>query len=191
MQCSGTRRKRAWSRRLLLAALLVAFLAAGAAGLTLTAEDRSAPPGGTVAVPIVIGGAQDLGEAEMLLDYDPAVVRFDSASPGSLADRARIEAVENVPGRITLSLAAPRSLTGSGPVAELTFGAVGQSGARSSLNIEVVRAVTVDGEAVPVQVRNGSVRVGGGPRTPLSPLAVACALVVVAAAFGATRRRRP
>jgi hypothetical protein len=87
-------------------------------------------------------------------------------------------------------LAPSRSLTGSGPIAELTFAAVGASGARSPVAIEESSAVTVDGAPLDVRTVNGSVSVGGSAGTPLSPFASAGALALAAAWLGAGRVRR-
>lgn len=183
--------RRALSRRNLLVALAVCtLLTVQAAGLTFTVEGRSVVPNGTVVVRIAVADAQDLGGTGMIVVYDPAVLRFESAVPGSLADRARIDATETAPGRVALTVASPRSLTGSGPIAELSFAAVGASGARSPVAIEEARAVTVDGSPVEVRAVNGSVSVGGSAGTPLSPFAPAGALALAAAWFGAGRVRR-
>ena len=131
-------------------------------------------------VPIVVADAQDLGGVNLVLVYDPAVLRFESAAPGSLADRARVSSNEAGPGRVAIAVASPGSLTGTGPIVALTFAAVGPAGARSAVALEAVRAVTVDGDPVPAQVVNGTVSVGGGVRTPLSPFAAVGALAVAA-----------
>ena len=172
------------ARRLLL--LLLAFgalLAVHAAGLTFTVQDRSVPPNGTVTVPLAVADAQDLGGVDLVVAYDPAVLRFESAAPGSLAGRARVSANEIGQGRVAIAVASPGSLTGSGPIVTLTFTAIGPAGARSAVAIEAVRAVTIDGDPVPVQVANGAVSVGGGARTPPSPFAAIGAVALIAAVF--------
>ena len=149
-------------RLLLLALVLAALLAVPAAGLTLTVQDRSVEPNGTVVVPIMVADAQDLGGVDLVLVYDPAILRFESAAQGSLADRARVSSNETGPGRVAIAVASPGSLTGTGPIVALTFAAVGPAGARSAVALEAVRAVTVDDDPVPAQVVNGTVSVGGG-----------------------------
>jgi hypothetical protein len=187
MQHTGGGRLR---RALLLSIVLGALLAAHAAGLTFTAQDRATAPNGTVIVPIVVADAQDLGGVELVATYDPAVLRFESVTPGVLAGRARVSANETGPGRIAIAVASPGSLTGTGPVLALTFTAVGPAGARSAVGLEAVRAVTIDGDPVPARVANGPVSVGGGARTPLSPFGAVGALAIAAASLrGADRRR--
>ena len=149
-------------RHLLLALVLAALLAVPAAGLTLTVQDRSVEPNGTVVVPITVADAQDLGGVDLVLAFDPAVLRLESAAPGSLAGRARVSSSETGPGRVAVAVASPGSLTGTGPIVALTFAAVGPAGARSTVALEAVRAVTVDDDPVPAQVVNGTVSVGGG-----------------------------
>lgn len=194
MQLTGAESGFVRPRRLLLLALaLGALLAVHAAGLTLTVQDRSVAPNGTVVVSIVVADAQDLGGADLVMTYDPAVLRLESAAPGSLADRARVSSNETGPGRVAIAVASPGSVTGNGPIVALTFVAVGPGGARSAVALEVVRAVTIDGDQVPVQVVNGTVSVGGPGRTPLSPFAAVGALAVAAASLRsvqASRRRR-
>ena len=175
---------------LLIALALVTLLAAPAAGLTLTVQDRSVEPNGTVVVPIAVADAEDLGGVELVLVFDPAVLRFESTSPGSLAERSQISSSQSGPGRIAIAVASPRSVTGAGPFLALTFTAVGSAGARSPITLEPVRAVTVDGDTVPVRVVNGTVSIGGPGRTPLSPLAALGALAVAAASFRTVRRSR-
>jgi len=177
-------------RLLLLALVLAALLAVPAAGLTFTVQDRSVAPNGTVVVPIVVADAQDIGGVTLVLTFDPAVLRFESAAPGSLAGRARVSSNETGPGRVAIAVASPGSLTGTGPIVALTFTAVGSAGARSAVALEVARAVTVDDEPVPAQVVNGTVSVGGGPRTPLSPFASVVALAVAAASLRRAHRNR-
>ena len=168
-------------RRLLLLALaLGAVLAVHAAGLTFTVQDRSAASNGTVAVTIAVADAQDLGGVDMVVAYDSAVLRFESAAAGSLAGRARISSNETGPGRVAVAVASPGSLTGSGPILTLTFVAVGSAGTRSAVDLEAARAVTIDGDPVPAQVVNGTVSVGGA-RTPLSPFGAVGALTIAAA----------
>lgn len=175
---------------LLLALALVTLFAVPAAGLTLTVQDRSVEPNGTVVVPIAVADAEDLGGVDLVLVYDPAVLRFESVSPGSIAERSRVSSSESGPGRIAIAVASPRSVTGAGPFLALTFIAVGPAGASSPITLEPVRAVTVDGDAVPVRVVNGTVSVGGSGRTPLSPFAAAGALAVAAVSFRLVRRSR-
>lgn len=192
MQHAGAGSRAISSRRLLLFGLAVAaLLAVHASGLTLTVQGRSVEPNGTVTVPIAVADAADLGEIAMDLVYDPAVLRFVSATPGSLADRAQVNGAEVAPGRVAVTVASPRSLTGSGPLAVLTFVATGPQGARSPVALEDVRAVTVDGDTEPAGVVNGTVSVGGGIGTPLSPFTAAGALVLVAVPLGLARRFRP
>ncbi len=151
--------------------------------MTFTVQDRSVAPNGTVVVPLAVADAQDLGGVDLVVTYDPAVLRFESAAPGSLAGRAQVRATEAGPGRIAIAVASPGSLTGTGPIVALTFVAVGPAGARSAVSLEAVRAVTIDGDPVPAQVTNGTVSVGGGARTPLSPFAAVGALAVAAASL--------
>lgn len=176
-------------RALLVALALGAVLAVQAAGLTFTVESRSVAPNGTVVVQVGVADARDLGGAELVLAYDPAVLRFESAEPVSLADRARVSSTETGPGRVAVAVASPRSLTGSGPIVALTFAAIGPAGSETAVAVESVRSVTVDGDPVPAGAVNGTVSVGGGPRTPLSALGVVGALA--AAAGWRHRRRRP
>ena len=177
--------------RILVCALAIgALLTTSAAGLTLAVQDRSIAPNETVVVPIAVADAQDLGGVNMVLTYDPAVLRFESAAPGSLAGRARVSSSESGPGRIAVAVASPGSLTGTGPIVALTFAAVGPAGARSAVGLEAVRAVPVDDDPVPAQVTNGTVSVGGGPRTPLSLFAAVGALAVAAASLRTVRRSR-
>jgi hypothetical protein len=124
------------------------------------------------------------------MTYDPSVLRFESATTGSLAGRARVQANETGPGRIAITVASPGSLTGTGPIAALTFVAAGPAGTRSAVAIEIVRAVTIDGDPVPAQVANGSISVGGGARTPLSPFAAVGGLAVAAASLRRADRSR-
>ncbi|MEN6342302.1 MAG: cohesin domain-containing protein [Methanospirillum sp.] len=191
MQRTGAEGGATRPRRLLL--LLLAFgalLAVHAAGLTFTVQDRSVAPNGTAVVSILIADAQDIGGADMVVTYDPAVLRFESASAGSLAANDQVRATETGPGRIAFTLASPRSLTGTGPIATLTFVAVGAAGARSQVALESVTAVTVDGDSVPAQVANGTVSVGGGPQTPLSPFGAVGALAVAGASLRRVSRSR-
>jgi len=191
MQHTGGADGAVHSRRLLLLVLaLGALLAVHAAGLTFTAQDRSVAPNGTVVVSLVVADAQDLGGVDLAVTYDPAVLRFESAAPGSLAGRARVQANETGPGRLAIAVASPGSLTGTGPIVALTFAAVGVAGTRSPVALEAVRAVTIDGDSVPAQVANGTVTVGGGPQTPLSPFGAVGALAVAGASLRRVSRSR-
>lgn len=169
---------------------VVLAVAATVSGAMLTVPDRSVAPNGSVVVPVLIAGARDLGEAELAVEYDPSVLRFRSAVPGSLAGRASVSATETLPGRIAIAVASPRSVTGDGPLVDLTFDAVGAQGSRSALTLTVGRAVTVDGESVPITVANGTVSVGGSALVPLSPLAPVVAFAVASVLIGLAHRRR-
>lgn len=196
MQNTGAGGRTVHPKRLLLLALtLGALLTVHAAGLTFTAQDKSVAPNGTVVVPLVVADAQDLGGVDLTLTYDPSVLRFESAAPGVLAGRAQVSSNETGPGRIVIAVAAPGSLTGTGPIVTLTFAAVGPAGTRSTVALEAVRAVTIDGDPAPAQVVNGTVSIGGGPRTPISPFAAVGALAVTAVSFrrvpGSRHRQEP
>jgi len=161
-----------------------------ASGITLTVQDRSVAPDGTAVVTVQVAGAQDLGGIDLVVGYDPSVLRFESAATGSLADRARVSVTQSEPGRVHLAVASPRTLSGNGPLVTLTFAAVGPAGARSGLDLSAARAVTIDGEYVPVSVVNGTVSVGGGGLLPLSPLGAVAAICTAAAVVAASRTRR-
>ncbi len=191
MQCPDGESVAIRPRRILLLLLVFgAIVAVHAAGLTLTVQDRSVAPNGTVSVPIGVADAQDLGGIDLVVAYDPAVLRFESAAPGSLAGRARISSNGTGPGRVAIAVASPGSLTGSGPIVTLTFVAVGSAGARTAVGLEAVRAVTIDGDPVPAQVTNGTISVGGGPQTPLSPFGAVGGVAIAAASLRRMQRSR-
>ncbi len=180
-------------RRMLLLALAVGLgVTAAATGIVLTIPDRTAAPGANLTLPVTVAGALDLGGVDLVVGYDPAVLRFVSAAPGSLADRPRIQANESVPGTVLVSVTSPRPVTGDGPLVALTFAAIGSAGARSTVALEARNAVTVDGDPVQVETTGGTVSVGGGGRVPLSLAVVFGGLGVasVAAAHGRVKKKK-
>ena len=88
---------------------------------TLTLQDASAPPAGSITIPVVLDDAANVLAADVTLRYDPDVLTATGASVTSLTtDFSVAHAVER--GAVSVSMAASEALSsGSGTLVNISF----------------------------------------------------------------------
>ena len=72
--------------------LLCLVSLASAGSLTVSVSDTTGAKNSTVDVPIILEGASEVGSMDMVLKYDPDVLRAVAVEAGKLGKNALIEA---------------------------------------------------------------------------------------------------
>lgn len=142
-----------------------------AASVSIGIADVESLAGNAVRVPVTVSGANGLGGLDFILAYDPDVLSPGNVSAGSL-NKGIIEANTSVPGLISVSMADPDGIDGTGDVAVITFSVTGAPGRTSELilsNLEAFDAATL-GE-IPVAATNGTFTVNPASGAGASPAA--------------------
>ena len=94
---------------------------APAVSKTLTLNSASAPPAGSITIPVVIDDASDVLAADLTLSYDPGVLTATSASIASLTTGFSV-ACSVGRGEVSVSMAASSPISsGSGTLVNITF----------------------------------------------------------------------
>ena len=178
-----------------LAAMLpwVSELALGA-DLTLRLPSVEARSGGTVDVPITVGGASGIGAIQLEVIYDPAVITADTVTRGPLAgNNALVDFNPNNQGRLIVGLATLEDISGEGVIATARFKVIGNAGQSSTLAL--AKGEAWEGKThQPVVIRTeaGNLRVVGGVPWWWWLIGVLIAVVVLGLLLWfLLRRRRP
>jgi hypothetical protein len=135
---------------------------AGFEPLLLTADTRTANPGGTVRIPILLAGAVDLGNLEFDITYDANAIELTNALSGSLLDMAGLLLDTDTSGVLAFKVEAPNGLTGSGSLIYLVFTAIGSEGSSSPLTFSAPVSIKVEdssGSPLDLKTIDGLVRV--------------------------------
>jgi len=162
------REHRAWWLGLTLVVLLVASgvafavrgpLASGSSTATVTIESGSAVPGGSDTVRLEAIGvpAPGLGASTIDISYDPSVISPLSCAndPNDLFDMALCNLAYQ-PNVVRFSaLRSTAGATGTLPLADITYQAIGQAGECSSLGVALVTFSDPDGTPIAHVVQDG------------------------------------
>ncbi len=79
------------------------------------------PSSKLISVPILATLADNVGSLEFVLVYDPAKVELDQVERGLLSEHALIDSSSPSPGRLWAGIIDINGMTGSGPLAVVTF----------------------------------------------------------------------
>jgi len=181
---------------ILVASVAVAVTPCGAraAGLQVRVDAAQAAPGAEVEVPIHVKGATNLGALELVLTYDAAVIKALRVEAAALAERALYaQGKVTTPGRVPMGLASGKvSLHGDGVVFTVRFRVQGQTGQKSPLKLEFVRAWQneTSGEML-VDTQGAEFLVTSGFPWLLVLAIVGGGVVLLALLMLLARRRRP
>ena len=129
-----------------------------AAGLTLAVEDRVAPRGGVVRVPIMVANASDVSGLAFSLGYDPAVLEVVGVERGSRLSPATFTYSDQDPGMIRFGFASEEPITGDGSAAVVVFKVIG--GQEGASLISLTRSLVTDAYSRPL-----SIELSGGELT--------------------------
>lgn len=167
-----------------------------AASITVRVDSIEAPAGEDVEIPIMVQGAPGLGAMHVELIYDPAVLEVQAVDKGDLlGDNALLDFNDAEPGRLIIGLVTLDSVEGDGPLVVSHFNVTGESGQRSALDLENVRAWEGGESRLDILVTTEAgelLVVSSGLPLPLSWLAGIAAAFVFLLLLGIVRRgRRP
>ena len=106
-------------------------------------EPTATPAPTMVDVPVELAGVEGIGSLHIELTYDASALTAVSVAAGDLAENALFEADTDTPGRVIIGIVDAVGITGSGPVAIITFEPAGP-GAASPLELENIQAFDAD-----------------------------------------------
>ncbi|MDD4888558.1 MAG: cohesin domain-containing protein [Phycisphaerae bacterium] len=160
--------------------LALPLLAAAQDVATLSTERTFAEPNQSVDVKIKLAGGQGLGAIDIVLKYDPAILRYESVAAGPDEPDARVEANSRVPGELAISLVCTTGLLGKGSPASVRFRVLGAAGSSSPLEIRKALVFKADTLLkMPVRIASDALMVGAAgalpsptPAVPVAPTPV-------------------
>jgi hypothetical protein len=142
-------------------------------------EDRTVAIGDTIQVPINIKNAKKIGNMDLLLTYDPTVLKAIEVIKGSLTGETMFESNVQTSPEIRISFASTNGISGDGSIAYITFQAI--KSATSSVaftdalaneagTMVAIKGIYVDGKVtVATSTRKGDVN-GDGKITSVDAL---------------------
>lgn len=92
----------------------------------------------TVNVPIYLTDAKNVGSLEFVFTYDPLVLEVADVEAGGLAQNSLFDFGTRQPGRLWLGIIDTDGINGDGPVAVVSFKAIGPGSGASRLTLENV-----------------------------------------------------
>jgi hypothetical protein len=168
--------------------------------VTVAIGTASGAAGKTVAIPVSVRGAQQLGAMRLDLRYDPAVLDVQKVEPGQPGFPAvNVSHHVATPGRVRLVMnaSASESVSGDGELFRVIGTAKGASGASCELAVDAVRAWdNTRPDALPaemlVTVEPGRFTVAAPGLSPglLAAIVLAAAVGLLLALFAVKRARR-
>ncbi len=129
----------------------------------LYVEDRVMGSGKTVKIPIMMCNAKDLANMDIDWSYDASVLKIIEVTKGSLNKKALFDWNEVSAGKLKISFASSKGVTGSGSIAVMKFEVIGNTGDTSTLTGTVTTASKTDGSKLSVSVNPGKFTVGSSP----------------------------
>ncbi len=172
---------------LVLVGVLCLVSLVSAAGLTVSVSDTTGAKDSTVEVPVNLGGASDVGSMDVVLKYDPGVLRAVAVEAGALGKNAFIEANTAREGEVIIAMADSSGINGDGAVATISFDVTGDVGSTSPLtletvsvhNIELVEVVTTSNSATLSVTSEATPTTGGANTAILAITAIIIALFLI------------
>jgi len=120
------------------------------------ADDITASRGHSVTVPIMIYNATEVACAGVKLTYDASVVTVTNATGGDFTASFKFDEGHAADGWVMINTyIVGTQLTGDVKVADVTFVAVGEVGAKSTLDMEIISMANQSGYSVSGTVSNG------------------------------------
>ncbi len=83
----------------------LALLVAGAAAATMTVSVDSATvsAGSKAVIPVKVSGASNLGAMDLVITYDPVVLKFSGADLGEISTNGMIDSNSATPGTVKIA----------------------------------------------------------------------------------------
>ena len=129
-------------------------------GPALIAELRTALPGRTVLLPVMLQQADGLTSLGFTLNYDPAVAEVVSISKGASLSPASFNYNGDIPGAVRLGFAATTAVNSGGSAAIVEFKIIGAQGSSSSILLSDVLANGENGQQINLGLVAGGLIVG-------------------------------
>ncbi len=151
--------------RLVLAFMIFLSTLSVASALTVKVSDATGAVGEAVDVPIVVENAQNLGSMDIVVAFDPEILKVKSVGKGEL--NKGLLTSNTGEGVVAISLADSKGINGNGAVAVITFEVL--KAGTSDLAIQTVKAYDVNTHVdIKVETQNGkfTAKEGGGKSTP-------------------------
>ncbi|WP_158296903.1 cohesin domain-containing protein [Archaeoglobus fulgidus] len=157
-------------RRFLLLTLVVFILTMSVASAEMVVKipDTSGAVGGTVEVPVEVENAQNLGSMDIVIVYDPTILKVQNVGKGEL--NKGLLSSNTGEGMVAISLADSKGINGKGSVAVITFQVL--KAGSTDLTIQSVKAYDVNTHVdIPVKADNGKFEAvkGGAGTTGSTP----------------------
>ena len=105
--------------RLVLAFMIFLSTLSVASALTVKVSDATGAVGEAVDVPIVVENAQNLGSMDIVVAFDPEILKVKSVGKGEL--NKGLLTSNTGEGVVAISLADSKGINGNGAVAVITF----------------------------------------------------------------------
>ena len=138
----------------------IAALTVPPQGPALIVELRTALPGRSVLLPVILQEPDGLTSLGFTLNYDASVAELVGVSKGASLLPASFNYNGDIPGAIRLGFAATTGLNGGGPAVIVKFKIIGEQGSSSTLVLSDVLANGEDGQPVALELANGGLNVG-------------------------------
>lgn len=149
------------AKTLLLLLVLCWAFPVQAAALELTLPRAEVAPGQSTTAILSVSNAVDLGALQFSLVYDPQVATVIDVVAADLLPNAMLE-FNPEEGRCNIALVSAEPVSGSGPLLEITFAAVGGGGSVSALTVQDPQAWEgVNNSLLDVAASDGQVSISG------------------------------
>lgn len=172
-------------KKLVVFTLVLLLVIPGAAGMAVSVNDAEGAKGGTVEVPVNLKDASAIGSMDIVLKYDPAVLRAIAVEGSGLGENAYLEANTARNGEVIIALADSRGINGEGAVALITFEVLGNIGSASYLTFEKVSANNIDLTQISTTTKDGTLKVTSEatPKSDDSTMAIMAITAIIIALF--------
>ncbi len=151
--------------RFILSLLILLSTLSVASALTVKVSDASGAVGDAVDVPVIVENAQNLGSMDIVITFDPQILKVKSVGKGEL--NKGLLTSNTGEGVVAISLADSKGINGNGNIAVITFEVL--KAGTSDLVIQSVKAYDVNTHTdIQVETQNGkfTAKEGGGKSTP-------------------------
>ena len=160
--------------RFMVVAIALLLCLSTAQALVVKVPEVSASAGESVDVAVIVEGANELGSMDLVITFDPEIVEVMSVGKGEL-NRGLLSS-HTTDGKLAISLADSKGISGDGEIAVITFKALKEG--TTELKIESVRAYNVNTHTdIAVDATNGKLTVSKPNATPGFEVAGAVAAI--------------
>jgi hypothetical protein len=161
---------------IVILAMILLISTATAAGVVVTVNSATAGTGTSATLPVSVSGASNLGAMDVVITYDPAVLKFSKAELGDLSTNGIVEANELQAGTTKISFADTKGISGDGTILKLTFDVIGAKGTTTNIGVSA-QAYGLDLKDIPTTAKGGTVTAKSGIEMAVILLAIGLGIV--------------